>query len=70
MLPVHVGFAYRRYEAYGWLGDLYPRYYFLLLAAYALGWALFARRLGDRASVLWTRAVSAIRPQISASRQG
>ena len=70
VLVVHVAFAFRRYEALGWLGDLYPRYYFPLLAAYALGWALAARRLSARAAELWTRAVSAIRPQFSASRRG
>lgn len=70
VLVLHLAFAYRRYEALGWLGDLYPRYYFPLLGAYALGWALAARRLTAAAFVLWTRAVSAIRPQFSASRQG
>lgn len=70
VLAVHVAFAWRRYESLGWLGDLYPRYYFPLLAAYALGWALAARRLIARAAELWTRAVSAIRPQFSASRRG
>lgn len=70
VLVVHLAFAWRRYEALGWLGDLYPRYYFPLLGAYALGWALAARRIAMRARELSARAVSAIRPQFSASRQG
>ncbi|HEY0292768.1 MAG TPA: hypothetical protein VGC51_10600 [Hansschlegelia sp.] len=44
VLCIHIAFAYRRYVAYGWLGDLYPRYYFPLLGAYGLGWALCVRR--------------------------
>lgn len=70
VLCVHLAFAWRRYEALGWLGDLYPRYYFPLLGAYALGWALALRRLGRGAAELSARALSAIRPQFSASRQG
>ena len=48
VLCVHVAFAYRRYAAYGWLGDLYPRYYCPLLAAYGLSWTLAARRFAGR----------------------
>lgn len=70
VLVVHVAFAYRRYEALGWLGDLYPRYYFPLLGAYALGWGLFLRRAGAAVVMLCRRPVSAIRPQFSANRQG
>lgn len=70
VLCLHLAFAWRRYEALGWLGDLYPRYYFPLLGAYALGWALALRRLGRYVAELSARALSAIRPQFSASRQG
>ncbi|MET0314677.1 MAG: hypothetical protein ABW275_09825, partial [Hansschlegelia sp.] len=47
-LVVHLAFAYRRHLDYGWLGDLYPRYYFPLTGAYALGWVLAARRIAGR----------------------
>jgi len=66
VLVLHVGFAHRRYAELGWLGDLYPRYYFPLLGAYALGWGLFLKRAS--ASELWRRVISAIRPQFSAHR--
>ena len=47
-LAVHLAFAYQRYAEHGWLGDLYPRYYFPLLAAYGLSWSLAARRFAGR----------------------
>ena len=36
MLCVHVYFTYQRYLAYGWMKDLYLRYYLPLLPVYAL----------------------------------
>ncbi len=64
-LVPHLAFAYGRYRRYGWLGDMYPRYYFPLVAAYGLAVACGARaawatlgRLVGRVRPPWTTATT------------